>query len=119
MVHRRYINPITNLEDAQGNPILDHEELETELVRYYKEILSEPPIGRTLTINRVTQHILSHITPKQNQALMRPITQEEVDHAIKEMPLGNELGPDGLTTNFFHFCWPMIREDVWKLVEES
>jgi hypothetical protein len=70
-------------------------------------------------INRVTQHIPALITPEQNQALMRPIMQEEVDQEVKEMPLGKSPGPDGFTTDFFHHCWSMIREEVWKLVEES
>jgi len=32
---------------------------------------------------------------------MSLITQEEVDQAVKEMPLGKASGPDGFTTNFF------------------
>jgi hypothetical protein len=70
-------------------------------------------------ICKVTQHIPALITPEQNNALMRPISQEEVDQAIKEMPPGKAPGLDGFTTNFFHHCWSMIREEVWKLVEES
>jgi len=31
-------------EGEKGNPILDHEGLETELVNYYKELLSESSI---------------------------------------------------------------------------
>jgi len=50
---------------------------------------------------------------------MRPITQEEADHAVKEMPPGKAPGPDGFTTDFFHYCWDMIREEVWQVVEES
>jgi hypothetical protein len=50
---------------------------------------------------------------------MRPITQEEVDQAVKEMPLGKAPGPDGFTTKFFHYCWSMIKEEVWQLIEES
>jgi hypothetical protein len=34
------------------------------------------------------------------------------------MPLGKAPGPDEFTTNLFHLCWSMIREEVWKLVEE-
>jgi hypothetical protein len=50
---------------------------------------------------------------------MRPITQEEVDQEVKEMPPRKAPGQDGFTTDFFHHCWSMIREEVWKLVEES
>jgi hypothetical protein len=42
-----------------------------------------------------------------------------VDHAVKEIPPGKEQGPNGFTTDFFHYCWDMIREEVWKVVEES
>ena len=32
---------------------------------------------------------------------------------------GKAHGPDGFTTYFFHFCRNFIKEDVWKIVEES
>jgi hypothetical protein len=35
------------------------------------------------------------------------------------MPLGKAPGPDGFTTDFFHYYWDMIREEVWQVVEES
>jgi len=41
---------------------------------------------------------------------MRPITIEEVDQDVKEIPVGKALGPDGFTTDFFHHCWLMVRE---------
>jgi hypothetical protein len=70
MMHKRYINCITKLEDDQGNLIPDHESLEDELINYYQKPLTEPPVDRTPTINRVIQHIPTLITPDQNQALM-------------------------------------------------
>jgi hypothetical protein len=91
MIHRCFINHITKLEDAHGKHILNHDEISSELVNYYKNILSETDIDKTLTINHITQHIPALITPEQNQALMRPISKEEVDHEIKEMPLGKVL----------------------------
>jgi hypothetical protein len=50
---------------------------------------------------------------------MRPITQEEVDHVVKEMVAGTTPGPDSFTTDFFHHYWDMISEYVWQAVEES
>jgi hypothetical protein len=109
MIHRRFINHITKLEDAQGNIILNHEEIEIELVNYYKELLSEPPIDRTPTINHITQHIPSLITPEQNQALMRPITQEEVDQGSQ----GHALGKSSWARWLHHkFLSPLLANDL-------
>ena len=29
------------------------------------------------------------------------------------------LRPDGFTTNFFHYFWDLIKDEFWKIVEES
>jgi hypothetical protein len=50
---------------------------------------------------------------------MQPITQEEVDQALKDTPINKSPGPDGFTTDFFHHCWAMIREEVWEIIEDS
>jgi hypothetical protein len=50
---------------------------------------------------------------------MRPITQDEVDKEVKDMPSGKSPGPDGFTTDFFHHYWDLIKEEVLQMVEES
>ena len=32
---------------------------------------------------------------------------------------GKSLGPNGFITNFFHHLWDMIKDKVWKTVEDS
>jgi hypothetical protein len=119
MVHRCHINRITHLEDSQGNPIREHSQIEAELINYYQDLLTETREDKTTTIQRVTRHIPSLVTSEQNTALTWPITQEEVDQAIKAMPPGKSPGLDGFTTDFFHHCWDLVREEVWEVVEES
>jgi hypothetical protein len=119
MIHRRHINRITHLEDAQGNLLREHSRIEEELTRHYQNLMTETGQNREEAIARVTSHIPSLVTPEQNAALTRPITQEEVDQAAKDMPSGKAPGPDGFTTDFFHHCWAIIRRDVWEVVEES
>jgi hypothetical protein len=119
MVHRRYINRITQLEDAQGNPIREHAQIAEELNTYYKDLLTETNENREEAIQKITSHIPSLVTPEQNEALLCPITQAEVDLAVKEMPQGKAPGLDGFTTDFFHHCWDLIKEEVWQVVEES
>ena len=38
---------------------------------------------------------------------------------MQQMALRKAPGPDGFTSNFFHFFWGMIKEEVWAIVEES
>jgi exonuclease III len=118
-VHRRHVNRITHLEDSQGNTIREHAKIEEELIHYYRDLLTEPKEDRTEAIQRITRHIPTLVTPQQNAALTRPITQEEVDQAVSEMPSGKAPGPDGFTTDFFHHCWDLVKRNVWEVVEES
>jgi hypothetical protein len=114
VVHRRYINRITQLEYAQGNPIREHNLIVGELNSYYKELLTETNENKEEAIQKITRHIPMLVTQEQNEALMRPITQEEVDKAVKDMPSGKLPGPDGFTTDFFHDCWDLIKKEVWQ-----
>jgi hypothetical protein len=119
MIHRRHINRITHLEDEHGNLLRENSRIEEELTRHYQNLMTENQHNSEEAIARVTSHIPSLVTPAQNAALTRPITQEEVDQAAKDMPPGKAPGPDGFTMDFFHHCWDIIRKDVWEVVEES
>jgi len=35
------------------------------------------------------------------------------------MALGKSLGPNGFTSNFFHYLWDLVKEEVLKIMEES
>jgi hypothetical protein len=72
MTHRRYINLITQLEDDQGIPIRDHDQIAEELNSFYKDLLIETNMNREEAIQKVTQHIPKLITFEQNRALVRP-----------------------------------------------
>jgi hypothetical protein len=89
------------------------------LIDYYKDLLTEPLLDRSEAIAKVTQHVPSLVTPEKNSALLRPITIEEVDQALQDTPKCKAPGPDGFTIDFFHHCWPMIRVEVWEIIEDS
>jgi hypothetical protein len=81
--------------------IQKHEDIEQELLTYYMHLLSEPPIDRTQAIESIIKHIPKEVTKEQNEALMHPITQEEVDQALRDTPVGKAPGPDASQQTFF------------------
>jgi hypothetical protein len=46
----------------------------------------------------MTQNIPTIINHEKNEALMTPITQEEMDQAIQDLPIGKAPSLDGFTT---------------------
>jgi hypothetical protein len=87
----------------QGKMLQNHEDLEQELFSYYQYMLYEPPRDKSPTIEKFSQHILDIITQEKNEALLIPIMIDNVDLALQDTPEGKSPGPDGYTTDFFHF----------------
>ena len=59
------------------------------------------------------------VSEEQNDALLFPITQEEVNDAMQQTLAGKAPSPNGFIVDFFHYYWHLIKADVWKIVEES
>ena len=48
--------------------------------------------------------------------LIDPITKEEIDSIIKLIPLDKALGPNRFNGMFLKKCWPLNKDDFYKLV---
>ena len=93
--------------------------MENTLTGYFQNLLTEPRADRHEAIKKVTRHVPSLVTPEKNSSLLWPITIEEVDQALQETPKRKAPRPDGFTSDFFHHCWPLIRKEVWEILEDS
>ena len=51
--------------------------------------------------------------------LLAATTTAEVEQVVFKLKARKFPGPDGFTTNFFHFFWDIIQNEVWEVVEES
>jgi exonuclease III len=118
-IQRRHSNKITHLITEEGETLQSHADLETHLVGYFQDLLTEPLPDRSEAINQITKCVPALVTQEQNEALLRPFTIEEVDQALLDTPKCKAPGPDGFTSDFFHYCWQMIRTEVWEILEDS
>jgi len=48
-------------------------------------------------------------------SLVEPFTSEEIDQVVKNMPADKAPGPYGFNGLFLKKCWPLIKEDFYKL----
>ena len=113
------MNHITHLISDQGTEIQQHSNIKKEILSYYKNLLSEPPVDHSQAIDTILRNIPKEVTKEKKEALMRPITQEEVDQALRDTPIGKALGLDRFTLDFSHHCWSIIRTNVWEIIEDS
>jgi hypothetical protein len=48
-------------------------------------------------------------------SLEAPFSHSEIDNIVKLLPLDKSLGPDGFSNEFLKKCWPITKEDFYKL----
>eukprot|EP00253_Pinus_taeda_P008598 PITA_08598 len=118
-IQRRMRNNISQIINEQGEKMETQEEIEREFIQHFKEMSKEPNINQTTAIEEITQHILHLISEEQNSLLLKPISLQEVETAAFSLKAGKAPGPDGFTSNFFHYFWELIKWEVWQVAEES
>jgi len=116
---RRMHNNITHIQNEQGIKVEKHEEIETELLNYFRQVHREPNNDRSQAIEKITQNIPKLISEEHNQMLLKPVNIQEVELAIRQLKVGKAPGPNGFTSNFSHIFWDLIKMEVWQVVEES
>ena len=88
-----------------------HEEMEQELLDYFKGIHQEPLVNRQQAIDQITSLIPKLIMAEHNQMLLRPVSLQEFESAMVQFKDGKAPGPDGFTSNFFHHLWDLIKHE--------
>lgn len=63
--------------------------------------------------------LLPHLSVSGKDALLAPVTKEEVRLAVFSMKSYKSPGPDGFQPVFFKHLWAMIGDDLWNLVRNT
>lgn len=93
---------ITHIQNEQGIRVETHEDIEAELLNYFKHVHREPNIDRSQAIKKITGNIPKLISEEHNQMLLKPVDIQEVEIVVRQLKAGKAPGPDGFTSNFFH-----------------
>jgi len=74
MVQWFQTNHITYLVSDQRTEIQKHADIEKEMLSYYKNLLSKPPIDHSKEIDTILKNIPREVTKEKNGSLMRTIS---------------------------------------------
>eukprot|EP00253_Pinus_taeda_P009477 PITA_09477 len=115
----RNANKILNLKNDSGDTLHNHREISSLLIDHFRRIAQESNIDRAEAINTLTQSIPKVVSKDQNLALLKEISMEEVEEAVKSMPNDKSPGSDAFTINFYKACSPTIKSEIWEMLEDS
>jgi hypothetical protein len=94
-------NRIETLQKNDGTVAENHDEIESELVNYYRTLLTEPKGTRQEEIHQIIEVIPTLISVEQNNSLTHQISMEEVEEVVREMPLGKSPRTRWVYVRFF------------------
>lgn len=108
-MENRSHNRISSIKDEGGHLRDSQEEIETMLVQHFQGISKETTANRDHFIRDLTRHIPRLVSREDNFNLNRPLTEEEVNEAIKEMQNGKAPCPYGFNVDFFKAFWSIVK----------
>ncbi|XP_026417046.1 uncharacterized protein LOC113312510 [Papaver somniferum] len=102
-------NMISELEDNEGNVIVDQDKIAEVLVNHFQKKFEFQPVNEAEKLLDVIQKIINEDDQQNLDAIPE---EEEIKVVIFEMDPESALGPDGFSGIFFRSCWDIIKNDL-------
>ena len=120
--YARNRKPVTISQLLEGDKMLDTQsELERHIMAFYESMYSSDEQVETNEAVRLDclQYLDKKVTTEHNEELLKPLTQEEVAEAVKQLPAGKSPGIDTIPAEFYQEAWEEIGFDIFNFVLES
>ncbi|KAM3246065.1 hypothetical protein P3L10_007832 [Capsicum annuum] len=109
-------NTITSLLTSDGTRIFALEELENEILIFYRELLGKS--AAILPSVDATVMQLGHtLNREQQQMLAAEVTVDEIEQALKDISDLKALGQDGFNALFFKKAWQIVGTEITMVVQ--
>ena len=99
---RKNHNAIWDLEDEDGNLIVDDFGIKDMGVRHFKKIFQDDHLSNIEAQLKVIRLFPSFINSEERESFTCQISLEEIESTLKSFKKDKAPGPDGFTSNFFH-----------------
>ena len=110
---------IVSIQNSAGKPTQSPVEINQIFKDFYAKLYSSENDPLQTDINRFLNNInLPKLTQKQQLMLDSPITDIELEKALKLMPNNKSPGPDGFPAEFYKHFWSILTPLFQRVVTE-
>ena len=114
--------PVSINQLQEGDKLLTKQtDLEAHILRFYEQLYSkdEEVDSNFRAREDCLQYIQTTVTEEHNEELLRTLTREEVEEAMKQLPTGKSPGIDSIPAEFYQELWEDLESDIFNFVTES
>ena len=114
--------PVKITQLQEGEQLLSTQtDLERHILEFYEKLYSlDEQVERNEDARQdCFQFLHRTVTDTHNEELLKPLTQEEVEEAVKKLPTGKSPGIDTIPAEFYQEAWEDIKFDIFNFVLES
>ena len=113
--------PITHMLDDSDNHITTQQALEEHIIQFYQQLYTKDQAVEDNNEAREECFLCLQrtVTEAHNQELLKPLTQDEVKDAMKQLPTGKAPGLDAIPAEFYQDLWEEIGLDIFNFAEET
>jgi hypothetical protein len=105
-------NLIAQVQDDYGIFLINHEDKANHLWCSFKNRMG---ISENVGMEFNTRSLVHNFDGDDLNSLSQPFLVAKIDNIIRIMPADKAPGPDGFNGVFIKKCWPIIKEDIYRL----
>ena len=116
--NKRENKPMSSLKNSRGREVFDIQGIIKVVEEYYKELYTPGEVRQS-----IMNLFLNSIRPVDGcdalmNALMQPISLEEIWDAIVSFINNKSPGPDGITAEFYKIVFSVIKHDLRRVLNQ-
>ena len=106
-------NTISSIKNQAGDFVTDHQQLAGMFWADFNQRMGQ---SKGIQMGFDLDTFIARVDGLEE--LSQPFSDSEVEAVIKNLPTDRDPGPDGFTGLFLKKCWPILKDDFMKLVQE-
>ena len=108
---RKTIQKLQIMDDNHIMEITENKDILQAIHQFFAELYTEQQTNETLQ-EEFLQYITTTLDEQDKQNLEQPITQDELNHTLKNTDTNKSPGIDGLPVEFYQTFWPILKNEL-------